>query len=120
MLFEKSTEWSAVDSFVQAEKTFTEYASSLSLDTEKFETCLTNNTYRDAVQEDYDEAISASVNSTPTLFINEERFAGVGAYATLRKKIQEHLEIAKAAEETSADTTEEKTEQDNEETETSN
>ncbi|MBI2415438.1 MAG: thioredoxin domain-containing protein [Candidatus Kerfeldbacteria bacterium] len=89
VLFEQQDIWSIER---DPTATFVIYAEQLALDTTQFESCITNHEQRAAVQEDVVEGKDAKVSSTPTLFINDERYVGVGSYDNLRTAIQKYLE----------------------------
>lgn len=74
-LFAEQGVWSSLSSsdFTDTLKT---YASDLSLDTEAFNSCLDNNEQSEAVNKDVSEGNSRKVNSTPTFFVNGERYVG--------------------------------------------
>lgn len=91
LLYEDQSGW---DSLSNPEKTFIEYAEQLKLDVDQFSQCVKKRETKSSVLEDVKEANSASVQSTPTLFINGERYTGVGTYDDLAKKIREHIQAA--------------------------
>ncbi|MDP3970066.1 MAG: DsbA family protein [bacterium] len=88
-LFSNQVAWAGESSPTES---FKKYADELKLDKKSFETCLSEHETRSVVREDMAEAEEASISSTPTLFINDERYAGVGSYDSLAQKIREHLE----------------------------
>jgi protein-disulfide isomerase len=53
------------------------YALELGLDTEKFDTCLDSNKYRDEALQDLNDGLAAGVAGTPTFFINDYKVEGV-------------------------------------------
>lgn len=53
------------------------FATELKLDTTTFQQCLSDRRYQDKVQRDTADGRSRGVNSTPTLFINGRKVAGV-------------------------------------------
>ncbi|MFH0853001.1 MAG: thioredoxin domain-containing protein [bacterium] len=115
-LFADQGVWNGLNSgeFVDVLKT---YASDLSLDTEAFGSCLDNNEQSDAVNKDVSEANSRKVNSTPTFFVNGERYVGGRSYDDWMTVVEEAKAKAQAtASETDitqdAATGEEATEQD--------
>jgi protein-disulfide isomerase len=59
---------------------FTELASQVGLDAEKFAACLDGKIYASQAQKDAAEAQAAGVNSTPTLFINGQKISGAIPY----------------------------------------
>lgn len=70
---------------------FITYADQLSLDKDTFSTCLKNQTTLTAINEDMSEGTNARINSTPTLFIGDERVVGVSDYASLKAIVDKHL-----------------------------
>lgn len=54
-----------------------EQASILKLDTQKFSTCFTKQTYNTNVTEDLQDGISLGVEGTPTYFVNQQKIEGV-------------------------------------------
>jgi len=70
------------------------YASRLGLGTDEFTTCLDSGRFRDAVQEDLDEARMAGVSRTPTFLINRHRIVGVETIHKFRYVIGEALKDA--------------------------
>jgi protein-disulfide isomerase len=70
---------------------FIEYASSLGLDTAKFEKEYSDQTHRDIIQTDADDGKNLGVNATPTFFINGEKKVAVIPYEELKKQIEELL-----------------------------
>ena len=70
---------------------YTRYAQDLSLDAQKFETCMTDHTYQDEVQADSDFALNLGVSSTPTFFINGLAIVGAQPLAVFKQVIDKEL-----------------------------
>lgn len=67
------------------------FAQQLELDRSKFTACLQNDQTLDRVQADTQEAQQASVNGTPTFFINGQRIVGAQPYSTFQAAIEQAL-----------------------------
>lgn len=107
-LYAEQAVWSMKTSETAVQETFVGYAKDLGLNTTDFETCLEDHEQRSLVQEDVNEGDAAQVKSTPTLFINQERYAGVSTYKSLKDAIQKELDKAR---ETQSDATNSETTQ---------
>jgi len=68
-----------------------QYATDVGLDGEKFAGCLTQNTHRDAVQRDLDEATKLGLNGTPAFFINGRPISGAQPLEKFVQMIEEEL-----------------------------
>lgn len=77
MLFEKQSEWSGEG---DPEKVFEGYAQNLSLDTQKFKEDMKNAI--GTVNQDASDGKKLTVSSTPTFFINGQKYPGVVDEAT--------------------------------------
>jgi hypothetical protein len=71
--------------------TFVQIASDLNLDVEKFESCMSNNTYAAEIEKDKQMAIDAKVKGTPTFFVNEQVIVGPKPFKTFKKVINGEL-----------------------------
>ncbi len=69
LLFDRQNQWSGL-SLEQAQAQFVEYAQELGLNTQTFADALDNGTYREKVQQAYNDAVNLGLRGTPTLFIN--------------------------------------------------
>lgn len=65
------------------------YAGQLKLDVERFESSLSDHTYRNRVREDVVSGARSGVNGTPTFFINSLRYDGPADYSALLKTMDE-------------------------------
>ena len=67
ILFEKQTEW---EKTTEAVKTFSEYATTLGLDIEKFKIDMVSTETRKKINDLYRSGIQSGVKGTPTFFVN--------------------------------------------------
>lgn len=67
------------------------FAGELSLDTARFNQCLTSGKYTASVFEDINQAASKGVRGTPTLFVNGQQVDRGSDYTVLRRAIQAAL-----------------------------
>jgi len=66
-------------------------ANSLKLDVVKFTSCITNETYKDEIESDREQGISALVPGTPTFFINGNKIVGPKPFKTFKTIIDGEL-----------------------------
>lgn len=78
---------------------FIEFATQLELDVESFTTCLEDQTYFDAVQADYNEAISIGARGTPAFLINGRFISGAQPYDVFASMIDAEIAAANSASE---------------------
>lgn len=71
------------------------YAKDMSLDTAKFDQCLTSGKYRAAVQKDLSEGAQLGLTGTPTFFINGREISGALPVESFAAIIDEELGQAK-------------------------
>jgi protein-disulfide isomerase len=71
--------------------TFQQYGIDVSLDMDKFNTCLTNRTYQKEVEDNYQWAANLGIQSTPTFFINGLAMVGALPYASFKQVIDDEL-----------------------------
>lgn len=64
----------------------------IGLDMVQFDTCLVNQTYADAVEEDMAQGRNAGIPGTPTFFIGDDQIVGTKPYKTFETIIEKHLE----------------------------
>jgi protein-disulfide isomerase len=86
ILFEKQREWSGV-----GVPKFKEYAVSLSLDSEAFNTCLDSGVYTAEVEADLQEGTHFGVTGTPAFFINGRKVSGAQPFSAFQQIIDEEL-----------------------------
>ena len=66
-------------------------ASTLSLDTEVFNTCLDSGKHVDDIDKEIDEGYSVGVTTAPTFFVNGRMFLGIHSAADIQRIIDEEL-----------------------------
>lgn len=89
-LFTKQTEWEE-KSEDEAFNLFISFAKDLSLNTDKFSTCLSEDKYKTAVEEDIKSAQEYGVSGTPTSFINGSKVVGAQPYPSFKSIIDQEL-----------------------------
>jgi protein-disulfide isomerase len=72
-LFETQDDWSGPE---HPGKFFLQYAKDMGLDLDQFVECLSDEKVRQDILKDKESGMNLQVRSTPTFFINEERFVG--------------------------------------------
>jgi protein-disulfide isomerase len=72
-------------------QTFVKYAQDLSLNVEKFQSCISDQKYKDAIQADSDFAINMGIRSTPTFFINGLALVGAQPLDVFKQVIDKEL-----------------------------
>lgn len=86
LLFENQDKWSESD---KAKEIFLTYAKELGLDKDKFKSAIEGNKFTSKITGDKDDGQALGVNSTPTFFINGQKFSESASYANLKNKIDE-------------------------------
>ncbi|MBI4239952.1 DsbA family protein [Candidatus Uhrbacteria bacterium] len=86
MLFEKQSEWSPLG---DPKPTFDEYAKSLQLNVEKFSQDMASSQVQAKIDSDVKSADKASVNATPTFFLNGKKLDQPQGYDGLKNSINE-------------------------------
>jgi len=76
-------------------KDLTKYAKDLGLDIDKFEDALKTGKFKDKVTADMDDAEKLGVSSTPTFFINGQKYVGVLPYEKFKSLIENGLRTSK-------------------------
>ena len=71
-----------------------DFAVNAGLDSAKFNACYDSAKYQEKVSKWYEEANARGVESTPTFFINGQKFIGAQPYADFKKLIDEKLNQA--------------------------
>ncbi|MCA9374387.1 DsbA family protein [Candidatus Peregrinibacteria bacterium] len=79
MLLDNQDEWSFNSS---ANQLFQSYASELNLNTEDFSECLSDNQQVQEIFNDQNDGVAATVEQTPTVFINGRKIVGAQPLAT--------------------------------------
>lgn len=88
LLYSKQSEWSASLSPLDM---FVGYAQSLGLDSGKFKEAVQGNKFSSVIKADMDDGNELGVNSTPTFYVNGEKFNFSSSYEELIKKVDELL-----------------------------
>lgn len=70
---------------------YTQYASELNLDTDKFSACLDSGKFDDFISQDMDFALNLGVQSTPTFFINGLAIVGAHPLSSFQNLIDKEL-----------------------------
>lgn len=83
-LFENQNEWSGEK---DPSAIFSGYAKELGLNVNKFNQELKDQKYKQKIQDDVKDANSLGINSTPTFFIGDKKFAGVLPYEDFKKEL---------------------------------
>lgn len=68
-----------------------QYAANLGLDTNKFNSCLDSNKYKETVQKDTKDGQAVGVSGTPAFFINGRLVTGAQPFENFKKIIDEEL-----------------------------
>ena len=87
-LFENQGQWGGQ---ADAEATFVDLAGALGLDTEEFETCLTEGRYAAKVHADYQEGLAEGVSGTPGFRINGAPLSGAQPFTAFEQQIEYYL-----------------------------
>lgn len=89
-LYASQLEWSE-KSGDETKKIFREYAEDLGLDMAKFNEAFDSNAGSAKIQKDQNDGYQMGVDSTPTFFINGEKFPGGMSYDQFKKLIDDRL-----------------------------
>jgi len=89
-LYEAQLEWSE-KSGDEAKKIMRTYAEELGLTMEQFNQSLDSNAGSSKIQKDQNDGYQLGVDSTPTFFINGEKFSGSMSYDQFKKLIDDRL-----------------------------
>ena len=92
-LFGSQSEWSGQSN---AMDTFKKYAADLSLDKDKFNTCLDTGQFQSEIDADQKEGIAAGVTGTPAFFINGVLLSGAQPIQAFKQAIDAQLAKAGA------------------------
>lgn len=74
-----------------SENQFTQIASTIGLDMEKFQSCYDERDTLPIVKKDYEEGIALGITATPALFINDELLIGAPTLQELLDLVQEKI-----------------------------
>lgn len=86
LLFQKQDEWSSA-----GVPKFKEYAQTLGLDTNKFNSCLDSGKYANEVKKDFADGQSYGVSGTPTFYINGVELVGAQPYSAFQQAVEQEL-----------------------------
>lgn len=86
LLFENQKEW---EQKPNPQELFEKYAQDAGLDLEKFKSDLASREIEEKVQTDYRSGLAASVNSTPTFFLNGQKLETPKSYEEFKKIIED-------------------------------
>lgn len=86
ILYDKQEEWSGSPN---ARELFITYATTLRLDTKKFNTDLDSKAIEDKILAEFKEGVKLDVQGTPTFFLNGKKLENVGDLASFNKAIKE-------------------------------
>jgi protein-disulfide isomerase len=84
--------------------TVKQWAKDLRLDTNKFNTCVDKQTFKDQINKDLSDAIAASAEATPTFYINGTRIIGAVPYDQFKTTIDAALAGTDQGEKINVDT----------------
>lgn len=88
LLFNNQLDWAESNN---PEELFRGYAQNLNLNMESFTTAFADASLAKNIQKDQDDALQLGVNSTPTFFINGEKYTGVISYENFKRIIDDKL-----------------------------
>ncbi|HPI67331.1 MAG TPA: thioredoxin domain-containing protein [bacterium] len=74
-----------------SEASFSKFAGQLNLDTDKFNTCIEEEKYKEKILADYNLGVESGVQGTPTNFINNNPVPGAVPYENLKTIIDQLL-----------------------------
>ena len=88
-LYEKQNEWASDSSIEEINNNLKKIVKNLGINSSQFDECLNNEVIADKI---LNERISAqkkySINSTPTIIINEKKFEDSASFENIKKKIE--------------------------------
>ena len=95
-LFEKQTEWNRLET-IDTLSLFSQYASSIQLDQELFDSCLTSGKYIEEIQKDLEDGRNYGISGTPGFFIGNEHIGyvelkGAQPFDSFKKVIDAQLD----------------------------
>jgi protein-disulfide isomerase len=80
---------------VADESDLVDFAVNIQMNQQQFSACLISDKYKNKIQKWYDEGNARGIDSTPTFFINGQKFVGAQSYDELKKIIDRQLEAVK-------------------------
>lgn len=87
-LFATQDQWSGKDN---AQNLIIGYAQELGLDTEKFKVDMNGGKYDAKIEKDKNDGLTLKVNSTPTFFINDQKYSGPLSYENFKSQIDAEI-----------------------------
>ena len=96
MLFDNQNEWNKQET-VDALSLFSQYAATIQLEQETFDSCLTNGDYIDEIRKDLDDGRDYGVSGTPGFFVGNDQIGyvelkGAQPFESFKKIIDAQLE----------------------------
>lgn len=89
-VFAEQDTWSP-QTAADALTSFVGYAGDLDLDTEKFQSCVESDKFKDAVEADLEAGNKVQVDGTPAFFVNGYRLTGAQPFSEFERVIEEEL-----------------------------
>ncbi|MFI5303850.1 MAG: DsbA family protein [Nitrospiria bacterium] len=90
LLYDRQEMWSKDSS---PQKLFKDYAVELNLKAESFNSCLDSGKERSRVADDQDKGDALQVQSTPTIFINQQRVVGGNSLFELKEAVENEVRL---------------------------
>jgi len=95
--YEQDNFWEYHDQLFENQEDMTmtnlkKWAADLGLDTEKFNSCLDNQTYKEQIDKDIGDAQAVGVSGTPAFFVNGQRLVGAQPFEAFQAVIDAELE----------------------------
>lgn len=90
LLYDRQEVWSKAS---EPQKLFKDYAVELELKSETFISCLDSGKKRPTIAEDQDKGDALQIQSTPTLFINEQRIVGGNSLFELKQAVESEVRL---------------------------
>jgi protein-disulfide isomerase len=95
VLFEKQNEWNNQE-MSKAVELFSQYASKMQLDQEKFDSCLKNGKYIEEIKKDLEDGRAYGISGTPGFFIGNDQIGfvelkGAQPFESFKKVIDTQL-----------------------------
>ena len=88
-IYENQSKWAVGDDIKKIENNLKKIVKDLGINSSQFDKCLNNEVISDKILNDrIDGHKKYSINSTPTIIINEKKFEGNADYKNIKKKIE--------------------------------
>lgn len=88
-IFENQEQW---ESSSEPLENFTEYARELNLNIDQFRQTVESNKFTDKIKRDTTDALTLKINSTPTFYINNQKYTGSFDYSEFKAVIDKELD----------------------------